>query len=89
MAKRTKNTDPFLALPKRVRSAIERCRAGETLCRHFRTLRYEGESQDWFFEPSGRTCGNATAEAATRTPFMVPGGDGLFADDSQTFRAAP
>ena len=87
MPKPKQPKDPFTALPKRVRVVIETCRSGQTLCRHFRTLRVDGDAQDWFFEPSGKRCTSSAAEVATRTPFIASNGDGLFPGEAQTFRA--
>jgi hypothetical protein len=88
MPRTAKPKDPFAALPKRVRQVIETCRSGQTLCRHFRTLRYEGEAQEWFFEPSGKRCTASAADHATRTQFLAAQGDGLFRGDDQTWRAS-
>lgn len=78
-------------LPKRVESIISRCRSGETLCRSYRP-RTIGESDDvvmWWFEPSGKPCGPASARQAVDTRQIVPCDPGLLNDgNAQSFRAA-
>ncbi|TNC14884.1 hypothetical protein FF100_04715 [Methylobacterium terricola] len=59
------------------------------LCRTFR-MKETGEGETLFaFEPSGRSCGPKSAEAAIGSGWLVPQADGLFgAESSQTFVAA-
>ena len=80
---------PFEKLPKRVRSIIEKCRSGETLCLHLRTLRDPGDANDWFFEPSGRKAPPKSSVQAVSTPYLIASGDGLFDETSQAWTAAP
>lgn len=72
--------------PQRVRSIVNRCRGGQTLCKYFRTMRTTGETEVvWFLEPSGRRVGPVSAAEAVERGFFAPANDGLF-DDAQTFR---
>lgn len=79
-------------IPQRVTKVIDRCRSGETLCRGYRP-RAIGDERDvllWWFEPSGKTCGPASAEQAIKIGALVPCDAGLFADgNAQSFRVAP
>ncbi len=89
MAQKIKKLNEFEALPMRVRLIINKCRDGERLQK---TLIYKstGETEISFtFEPSGRRAGPKSAQAAIKSPFMSPRGDGLFdASTSQTFAAS-
>jgi len=78
-----------VALPKRVRRAIEAVQSGLLLCRAYR-VKEDGSGETTFaFEPSGRRCGRVTAEAAIASGYLTPQADGLLgAETAQTFRAA-
>lgn len=79
----------FDNLPQRVKRVIERCRAGQKLCKQIR-LKDGGDSEVTFlFEPSGKKAPPKSSDAAIKTGFLKPMGDGLFdADTSQTWIAA-
>jgi hypothetical protein len=79
------------APPKRVLRVAEICRGGQRLHCQFRP-RAIGETDDvrlWWFEPSGKGCGPASAREAIELGLIVPVDDGLFgSDDAQTYIAA-
>lgn len=82
-------TPDFGKLPKRVQAIIDTVRHGQTLCCH-KHLNREGQTERlWFFEPSGKPATPKSAEAAIATSFLRPCGDGLFPNQSQTWRATP
>ena len=71
----------FDRLPRRVQTAIGRCRAGERLC-HTKHVRASGEAEDVFvFEPSGRRCGPITGQQAISSGLLKPLGDSLLDPD--------
>lgn len=77
--------------PKRVLQVAEACKRGERLHCQFKP-RAIGETDDvrlWWFEPSGKNCGPASAREAIALGLIVPADDGLFgASDAQTYVAA-
>lgn len=82
----------FEKLPKRVRTVIERCRRGQTLCRSYRP-RAVGEDKAvlaYWFEPSGIEAPAISSAAAISTGMLVAADAGLLNDgNAQTFIAAP
>lgn len=76
-------------IPKTILAIADRCRGGQTLCKHLRR-KDTGETEvEFFFEPSGRRCGPKRAQRAIALGIVTPHGDGLFgAETSQTFGAA-
>jgi hypothetical protein len=79
----------FERLPQRVKSVISRVREGERLCASYRTKDTAEHETKFFFEPSGKSCGPASASAAIASGFLKSRGDALFEDAlSQTYEAA-
>lgn len=76
-------------LPKRVLRIVEKCKAGELLCKQMR-FKSSGETEIVFtFHPSGKVAGPASSLEAINSGLLAPQGDGLFGSEtSQTWRAA-
>ncbi|UMY19103.1 hypothetical protein MMB17_07340 [Methylobacterium organophilum] len=79
-------------LPKRVRSVIEHCRSGKTLCRGYKP-RAIGDDVDvltFWFEPGGLSAPPASSRRAISEGYLVPADSGLLGDgNAQSFIAAP
>lgn len=76
-------------LPARVRRVVKTVEAGERLCKFLRKEETGETEVIFFFEPSGRRCGPASAQAAIKSGLLAPCDDGLLgADSSQTWTAA-
>lgn len=74
-------------IPKTVLAIADKCRGGQTLCKHLHQ-KDTGETEVlFFFEPSGKRCGPKRALRAIALGIVTPQGDGLFAETSQTFGA--
>ena len=87
MSQRVQRSE-FERLPKSVQRVISTVRQGETLCKFLRRKETGETDVRFFFEPSGRKVGRISATRATRTPFLAPQQDGLFAGTDQTWTAA-
>lgn len=74
-------------LPVRIQTIVGACKGGQTLCLAIRQSDV-GDERVYWFEPSGRPAGTKSADQAIEMGLLVPTGDGLFAGDSQTYRAA-
>lgn len=74
----------FDRLPARVKAIVLEAKAGKTLC-----MSYEAnvDERSYFWEPGGKAVPRVSAEAATKTRFMVPANDGLFPGATQTWKA--
>lgn len=77
---------------RKVPASVERIatalKSGKRLCRAFRKKETGENEVCYFYEPGGVRCGRRTAEKALRMGVIKPVGDGLFAEDSQTFDLA-
>lgn len=89
--KKVDERSEFEKLPKRVRTVIERCRRGQTLCRSYRP-RALGEDKDvlsYWFEPSGIQAPAISSAQAIEKGYLAPQDAGLFGDgNAQSFVAA-
>lgn len=74
-------------LPTRIRRLVAMCEEGQVVCHSLRHSDVGDEHQYWL-EPSGKNVGEWTVKKATELGLIVPTGDGLFAEDSQTYRLA-
>lgn len=77
--------------PHYVTRALKRLEAGCTLVRQVSGSEEaveKGNGALYFTSPDGRPFGTASAVYVIREGLVVPAGDALFADDSQTYRIA-
>lgn len=77
--------------PHYVVRALKRLQDGKTLVRQVSSSEEateKGNGALYFTIPDGRPFGTASAVYAIREGLVVPTGDALFAEDSQTYRAA-
>jgi hypothetical protein len=80
--------DTFEKLPKRVQAVIATARAGQKVCKFLRQKETGETEVNFFFEPSGKRIGPATAARAVASGLLVPSHDGLFDGTDQTWTAA-
>lgn len=77
--------------PHYVLRALRRLVSGKLLVRQVSTSEeavIKGDGALYFTHPDGRPFGTASAVYCIKNHLVEPVGDGLFPDDSQTFRAA-
>ncbi len=72
-------------LPKYMQLALARLRSGETLCKEVSPL---SSVPRFFLDPSEREMSPGTAYKVIQSGYVVPGRDGLFGGDDQTWRFA-
>lgn len=77
--------------PHYVLRALKRLEEGRTLVRQVSGSEEaveKGNGALYFTSPDGRPFGTASAVYAIREGLVLPAGDALFAEDSQTYRIA-
>ncbi len=77
--------------PHYVLRALKRLEAGKTLVRQVSNSEEaveKGNGALYFTSPDGRPFGTASAVYCIREGLVLPAGDALFAEDSQTYRIA-
>jgi len=77
--------------PHYVLRALKRLEAGKTLVRQVSSSDeaiQKGDGAVYFTSPDGKPFGTASAVYAIRERLVVPAGDALFPNDSQTYRVA-
>lgn len=75
------------ALPQRIQTIVNACRAGEVLCMSVRQSEV-GDEKNFWFEPSGRAAPPKSSQKAIDLGLLKPRGDSLFPDmRSQTYGA--
>ncbi len=75
-------------VPKRAQRIVEILQRGQRLCKSVRLKETGVMEVKFYFEPSGRSVGPRSAQAAIASGLLRVSGDGLFDGFDQTWSAA-